>query len=385
MADSKRILFLLHLPPPIHGSSIVGQIIKESSIINNGFESNYVNLLASKNVADSGSVNFSKIIGFALTWFKVLKLILYRYPSTCYFALSTTGKALYKDVLLIILLKIFNIKLIYHLHNKGVSEHKHKRIYRVFYNYIFKDVKVILLSKFLYPDIQAFVPYSEVYICANGVKDEVSEFDYIKQNWQQNDLGDAQQMSVEKVVQILFLSNLIETKGVLILLEACELLMKRNIPFKCIFIGSEGDINTSQINMEIIRLGLQLHVNYLGKKYGEEKSKAFLDADIFVLPTFYPYECMPLVLLEAMSYSLPAVATFVGGIPDEIEDNITGFVISQKDSLALADKLELLIKSPELRHKMGQAGRKKFERKFTVKKFEQRLANILQEIIEERH
>ncbi|MEO9023074.1 MAG: glycosyltransferase family 4 protein [Ginsengibacter sp.] len=382
MAEPKRILFLLHLPPPVHGSSIIGKIIKESSIINNGFESSYLNLLASENVAESGKVGFRKMIGFVFTWFKVLKLILNRYPHACYFALSTTGKALYKDVLLIILLKIFNIKLIYHLHNKGISQHQHKRVYRIFYNYIFKDAKVILLSKFLYPDIQTFVPYSKVYICPNGIKDETSKFEYSNQNRQSNGLDAAQQMTFEKIVQILFLSNLIETKGVFILLKACTLLMKRNIPFKCIFIGAEGDINTSRINREITQLGLKRQVHYLGKKYGGEKSRALLDADIFVLPTYYTKECFPLVLLEAMSYSLPAISTFEGGIPDVIEDKVTGFLVPQKDSIALADKLELLIKNPELRRGMGIAGRKKFEHEFTIEIFEKRLEKILQEVIE---
>ncbi|RZK06768.1 MAG: hypothetical protein EOO43_21740 [Flavobacterium sp.] len=170
MAKRKRILFLLHLPPPIHGSSVIGKLIKESDIIKKDFECYFLNLLASKDVTESGHANLKKILRFASTWFKVFKMILFRRPSICYFALSTTGKAFFKDAVLIALIKIFNIKLIYHLHNKGVSQYQQKRMYKFFYNYVFKDVKVILLSKALYRDIEAFVPYTNVYICPNGIK-----------------------------------------------------------------------------------------------------------------------------------------------------------------------------------------------------------------------
>jgi len=89
-----------------------------------------------------------------------------------------------------------------------------------------------------------------------------------------------------------------------------------------------------------------------------------------------------LVLLEAMQFSLPVVSTFEGGIPDVVENGVTGFLVPQKDVEALAEKLELLIRNPELRKQMGEAGRKRYQEKFTLEKFENTLKDIIEQIIE---
>ena len=67
----KKILFLLHIPPPVHGSSMVGKFIRESKLINNNFHCDYLNLLASNKVSDTGKISFNKVIGFMAAWLKL--------------------------------------------------------------------------------------------------------------------------------------------------------------------------------------------------------------------------------------------------------------------------------------------------------------------------
>ncbi len=147
-------------------------------------------------------------------------------------------------------------------------------------------------------------------------------------------------------------------------------------------IGGEGDITAAQMQTRIEMNGLEDHMTLAGKKYGTDKESAFEKADIFVHPTYL--DCMPLVLLEAMQHSLPIVSTFEGAIPDVIEDGVTGFLVTQKDAEALADKLEILIRNPEMRISMGKTGRIKYEQEFTLERFERRMAEILGEIGRER-
>ncbi len=74
-----------------------------------------------------------------------------------------------------------------------------------------------------------------------------------------------------------------------------------------------------------------------------------------------------LVLLEAMQYSLPVVSTPEGAIPDVVDDGVTGFLVPQRDTSALADKLEVLIKDPDLRVKNGSRGKvQNMSREFTL-------------------
>jgi glycosyltransferase involved in cell wall biosynthesis len=365
--NKPKILFLLHLPPPVHGSSMVGASIKASTLINSKLEARYINLLASKDLANTGQISLSKILGFIKVWFKLLVQLISHKPDLCYLALSSTGAAFYKDFLLVLLLRLFRIKHIYHLHNKGVSIFDKKSINQRLYHFTFKKAKVILLSKHLYSDIQRYVTSKQVVICPNGIRDENTQA--------------TKHMQKQTIPAILFLSNLIESKGVFVLLEALKLLKQKNIKFSCTFIGGEGDITAAKFSNKVNELNLADSVYYAGKKYGSAKNQAFQTTDIFVLPTFYSNECFPLVLLEAMQNTLPLVSTFEGGIPDIIDDGLTGFLVKQMDVHQLADKLEELINDPDLRWQMGQAGRKKFEQHFTLPIFEQRLLSIIQSTV----
>ncbi|MFD2937242.1 glycosyltransferase [Spirosoma flavum] len=373
MINKPIILFLLHLPPPIHGSSIVGLNIRNSSIINDSFQCHYINLLASNKISEAGKINFRKLIGFFNTFLKVLFFLTSHKPQLCYLALTSSGPAFIRDIIIISILKLFNVRRIYHLHNKGVKLYQNIIISRFFYNFVFKDAEVIVLSKFLYDDIKCFVSKSKIHICPNGV------FDHCK-NIARLEINNSRKFKIT-TPKILFLSNLIETKGVFVLLEALAILNQKGINFKCSFVGGESDISASKFYQFRNKLGLKDCVSYLGQKIGIEKHKIFLESDIFVLPTYYHKECFPLVLLEAMSYSLPLISTPEGGNRDIIDDGVNGFLVAHNQVDLLASKLETLIKDVFLRDKMIVASRKKYEQEFTLDIFEIRLTRIFHKVL----
>jgi glycosyltransferase involved in cell wall biosynthesis len=365
----KRVLFCLHLPPPIHGSSVVGGQIYGSSKIRDVFETSWINLLASERVSDSGSVSFKKVLGALGVLAKTVGAVVSKRPDLCYFALTVFGPAFFRDLLLVAILKFFRVPLVFHLHNKGFSRVKHPL--RVFlYRFVFDHAKVILLSQRLYPDVQRWVSQSDVFICPNGI-----------------DFG-APKVStgnpVQGPVQVLFLSNLIESKGVWVLLEACKILKSRGVVLRCQMVGGEGDIRALELVARIEAEGLGDCVVYLGRKTGEEKQKLFTWSDVFVFPTFYPMECFPLVLVEAMASALPCISTEEGGIPDLVLDGITGLIVERRSAVDLADKLERLISDPDLRMKMGLDGRKHYEARFTGACFENRIFEILESCLGSR-
>jgi glycosyltransferase involved in cell wall biosynthesis len=79
--------------------------------------------------------------------------------------------------------------------------------------------------------------------------------------------------------------------------------------------------------------------------------------DVFAFPSWD--EALPYALLEAMATELPVVATRVGGFPEVVVDGETGFTVPRRDSVALANKLALLLGDPELRSRMGIARRQR--------------------------
>jgi glycosyltransferase involved in cell wall biosynthesis len=364
-----KILFILHTPPPVHGSSVVGKAIKDSLVINEAFECKYINLGTSRTVDEIGKNPFVKIGRYLNILIAVLRQLLTHKPNLCYLAITSKGPAFYKDSLIALLVKSFGVRMVYHFHNKGVSTRQHKALDDFLYKSVFKNAHAILLSKYLYPDVEKYFTPDRVHYCPNGIPD-IDKREKTKDK------------RLKEKVELLFLSNLIESKGVFVLLEACEILKQKGLVFHCTYVGGEGDVNAQQFQEKVKELGLNDQVVYLGKKYGEEKEKVFSNADIFIHPTYE--DCFPLVLLEAMQYCVPTVSTFEGGIRSIVDDRITGFLVPQQNAEALAEKLEILIQNPALRQQMGEAGRLKYEQEFTLNKFEERLKGILMEIVSEK-
>ncbi len=354
-----KILFLIHTPPPIHGSSLVGQQVLLSKAINSNFDIEYINLLASQKVRETGRIDGKKFISFFFIILDLLQKMIFYHPRICYFALTTTGLAFYRDAILVSILNFFRVPIIFHLHNKGVRNNAKNRLKRFIYKLVFEKSEVILLSDLLYNDIEQIVKKEQVHICPNGI---------VRNTINKNE---------KEYPVILFLSNLIRSKGVLDLIEACRILKNRNIDYKLNIVGNEGDIFVDELKKVVNSYGLSNNVFVLGPQYMNEKVKSFQSSSVFVFPTFYSNECFPLVLLEAMQASLPIISTFEGGIPDIVLDGETGFLVPQRDIQALADRLQELLENPALCEKMGEAGRKRFEQNYTAEIFENRLLDIL--------
>lgn len=367
--SKKKIIFFLHFPPPIHGSSMMGKQIIESKLINEKFSCEYINLGTSRSINEIAKNPFKKIFIYINILFATLYKLLFFKPDLCYVAITAKGIAFFKDSIISLFIKLFSVKIIYHFHNKGVINYQDNFLYNLFYKAVFHNSKAILLSKQLYYDIRKYVPESSVYYCPNGIPDRLSsESRYLKKK--------------KELFRLLFISNLIKSKGVFILLEACKILKNKNLNFECIIIGAECEISKITLEQKISEFNLGGIVQYHGPKFGDQKDKYLLDADIFVFPTYD--ECFPIVIIEAMQFSLPVISSFEGGIPDLVIDGETGFLCKQRDSICLSEKIEFLIRDLELREKMGTAGRKRYLDYFTFEHYERKLIEILENTLNEK-
>tara|TARA_R110000744_G_scaffold32935_6_gene76804 strand:+ start:1919 stop:4195 length:2277 start_codon:yes stop_codon:yes gene_type:complete len=363
---SRKMLAILHYPPPVHGAAMVGKFIMDSKSINSKFKINYINLGTSIKVDEIGYGSWLKVNRYFKILSNTLKQLYKEKPKLVYITLTASGPGFFKDAIVVFFAQLFGKKVVVHFHNKGVLRRQDKWLDNIFYTQVFKRTEVILLSEYLYQDVERYVLKENVHICPNGIP--------ITENPLELEKND------KKETQLLFLSNLIEAKGVYILLDACQVLMKVGMKFHCTFIGNTGDISLAEFDKKVDDLGIESCVSYEGPKYGLEKEKAYRESDIFIFPTFYSNECFPLVLLEASQFSLPMVSTFEGGIPDIVKNNSTGYLVKKKDSLELAKKIELLIENPELRKTMGANGRENFNKHFTLGRFEEHFGQILEKI-----
>jgi glycosyltransferase involved in cell wall biosynthesis len=313
--------------------------------------------------------------------------LLTRRYDLCYLAITCHGVGFLKDSPFILMAKLFRKKIVIHQHNKGMANDVDRWPYRLLLPLCYKDAKVILLSWYLYPDIEKVVKKEDVYICPNGIKvqefkssvNDIEKKSRIGEGLARRPKGESQ--LVNRVPRLLFLSNLIESKGVLVLLDALKILKDKGYSFICDFVGGETkEIDAKRFKDEVEKRGLNEIAIYQGRKYGEEKERILNESDIFIFPTYYDNECFPLVLLEAMLHALPCITADEGGIRD-IVTNDTGFTVhgSSKEELTVktAGALEKLIIDADLRKQMGITGKKRIMEMFTEEVFEKSMKEIL--------
>lgn len=205
LENNTKILFVCPMPPPVHGSSMVSQSIKESSVLNDEFEMDFVNLSTSRTMEEidkrSWSLYARKAVRFIGAYAKTLWLLTTRKYDLCYLAITCHGVGFLKDAPFVLLCKLFRHKVVIHQHNKGMAKDVDRHIYRWLLPMVYRNTKVILLSWRLYADIEKVVKREQVMICPNGIPDTNSKITSAERH---ND-----------VPHILFLSNLIVSKGVL--------------------------------------------------------------------------------------------------------------------------------------------------------------------------
>lgn len=183
----------------------------------------------------------------------------------------------------------------------------------------------------------------------------------------------------ESPVRVLFLSNLVESKGYLDLLEALRLVRERPLgrAVTALFCGEfmanpaddrrvrDAEHGRRLFEELVERYGLADQVRYLGPVTGDAKLSVLQDAHVFVLPTYYNNEGQPISIIEAMAFGNVVVSTPYRAIPDLVEDGVTGFLVPPCDPASLADTLYAIIEDPEHYARMSAASIRRFAERFT--------------------
>jgi glycosyltransferase involved in cell wall biosynthesis len=181
----------------------------------------------------------------------------------------------------------------------------------------------------------------------------------------------------EKQPVIGTVANLFPRKGYEYLIEATARIAGKIPDLHCLIVG-EGDRRYGEALMELTReRSLEERVTFAG--FQEEVSAYLAAMDLFVLPSVM--EGFGIVLLEAMAAGRAVVATAVGGIPEVIEDRVTGFLVPPRDPAALAEKILFLLDHPEVREEMGEAGRIRVAERFSVDRMVDELERLYGELV----
>jgi colanic acid/amylovoran biosynthesis glycosyltransferase len=179
----------------------------------------------------------------------------------------------------------------------------------------------------------------------------------------------------DKVREVLCVGRLVASKGQLILLRACELLLKRGYSFRVRLVGTGPD----REHLQAFAVERNIPVIFEGAKNNYEVRQLLDRADVFALASFA--EGVPVALMEAMAMEVPCVSTSVAGIPELIRNGLDGLLVPASSVEAMASALGCLLDDPVLRRRLGVAGRTRVEEDYNLAENVNSLANMFRELV----
>ena len=192
----------------------------------------------------------------------------------------------------------------------------------------------------------------------------MQKYDFRKNNLKMNN----SKKNETKLIQVLYLSNLVPTKGAMEFLKMAKQVIRncQNVRFILAGAAYRDHDFLNEIKKYIERHSLSKFVKRVGAIYGDEKEKIFQESDIFVFPTYFAVETFGLVNLEAMRAGLPVISSYEGSIPEIIIHGQNGYTEDPKNIEALSQRVIELIKNDKLRAQMGIAGRKLYVENYST-------------------
>jgi len=228
--------------------------------------------------------------------------------------------------------------------------------------------KIITVSKACAEDLIRRRNFKkEVEYIYNGINNK--KIDTVSKEEKYNKLGISESDDI-----IGYIGVLEERKGIHYLIDAMPEIINKRPKVKLIIIGEGEEDYAHSLREKVKQLGIKNHVVFTG--YISNAAQFMECFNVFVLPSI-EFESFGLVILEAMLYKVPVVATDIGGIPEVVKSGETGFIVEAKNPEALADKILFLLSNRELAQVMGENGYNLLLSKFTSEKMAERYMRLV--------
>ena len=186
-------------------------------------------------------------------------------------------------------------------------------------------------------------------------------------------------------VRLLFVGRLERRKGIDLLVKALASVMVRHEQLDVRIVGDnslpfDGKPNFQAWAQE--RFGHEAwwqRITFVGRVDDGQLLAEYAACDIFVAPS--RYESFGLIYLEAMRFGKPCIGTRTGGIPEVVEDGVTGLLVPPDDDMELARAIDLLAGDPDRRSELGRVGRGRYAGRFTTEAYIDRMLRALEDLV----
>jgi glycosyltransferase involved in cell wall biosynthesis len=348
-----KILIIGPLPPPHHGITISTQKILTSSLAKN-FELIHLDTSDHRNMGNIGKLEMVNVLVAFGNVFKLILLCLRSRPELVYLTINR-NIAFARDGLFILAAKYTGrAKVVIHLRGAHFREPygRFPWVARRFVDFCLSRAdRAIVLGNCLRYNFEKWFRPDQIDVIPNGTSFPISMTPKTD--------------DVQGKIVIAYLGYLAESKGVVEAVEAVSRVVQAFPSVEFRLAGSWFIQDKCREKCEsIIRTnGSQDRIRFIGELKGDAKWEFLSSAEIFLFPS--RDEGHPNVVIEAMAAGLPVISTPVGAIAETVIDSVTGFIVPTQDPEALAEKIRLLITDQDLRRKMADAARRRYEEHYT--------------------
>lgn len=358
-------MFLVQLPPPVHGVSILNKIITGNQFIQRELLTKVIELKFSMHFKDLRKLRPDKLRSFVITYYHLRNALINFRPDLVYFSFMPIGLGLFRDAVYLKIIKNYCKNIIIHLDNRGIKRNSKMFIYRFFYSWIFKDLTILHVSEYLINDELSLLSLKN------------TQKKYLPNTC--NSITILDKVYNNKTINILFISNIFREKGVFLAIDAISELATKYVNIKLNIYGQPMNKRIINDLMQFITsLKLTDKIIYHGYLSEENKCSVFSSSDIFIFTSYFREECMPLVVLEAMQAGLPIVASKIGAVSEILENEKNGLIYEPGRKDILLHYLENLIQDENLRYKLGEQAKKDFENLYKKEIFDEKIYKLIQ-------
>jgi glycosyltransferase involved in cell wall biosynthesis len=352
----KTILLIGPIPEPTTGVSLANKVVLENLLEKNYFNVDTINTSFNKFDESLGAFSFSKLFFYLKLNFFAYKIfkadIVYITPGQTFFGVV-------KYALFILLSSLLGKELITHIHgNHAGKEYSllkglKKRVFKMLLS---RTSKGIVLSESLTSNMSSFIKDENIFVLYNFVEDYLfPSAEYVKEK-----------LKLEAKPKIIFLSNLMEEKGIFALLEALKTLESEGFEYEAKIAGNIDESNKEKVLKYFESLN---NTSYCGVVRGQEKKDLLLWSNTFILPTWYSMEGQPISILEAMATANVVLTTNHAGIPDIFKESVNGFYVHKNDPLSITNSIKQVFNNKDKAKAIQENNFKEAKEKYRVKSF----------------
>lgn len=332
-----------------------------------------------------GKTSFLRLLDYLIIFTKIIFTISFNPKSVLYFSPVSNKFGSIRDYVMVKIAKFFGYQIIMQQFGCRFQEFYNSLspYFQKMVQYYYSQATIITVEGEKAKEQFKNMPFTKkLVILQNGLPETNLEINEVPKH-----------IDINKPIKLFYLSNMIESKGYMDVLEAIDILVNqyhKNIiaTFAGKFLSVIDDEKfkspeeaSHNFTQQIERYGLKEHIKYFPSLFGKEKANEWNESHFFLLPTYYVFEGQPTAILEALAYGTVPVVTRHGLIPEMVNEKCCIFV-EKKNPKQIAERINNMIDNPNIYTLLSKEAFQNYQQNYTLSAYENKLLNIIKQYIQ---